>query len=39
MNNLPVVMQIIGPAFQEGLANTFEKFHPELKRNPLAVQP
>jgi aspartyl-tRNA(Asn)/glutamyl-tRNA(Gln) amidotransferase subunit A len=42
VNNLPVGMQIIGPAFQEGrilnVAHTFESLHPELKRNPVAVQ-
>ncbi|WP_042684005.1 Asp-tRNA(Asn)/Glu-tRNA(Gln) amidotransferase GatCAB subunit A [Caldalkalibacillus thermarum] len=42
VNDLPVGMQIVGPAFQEGrilnVADTFEKLHPELKRSPVALQ-
>ncbi|MED4971057.1 amidase [Parageobacillus toebii] len=42
VNDLPVGMQIVGPAFQESrilsVADTFEKLHPELKRSPLVLQ-
>lgn len=38
---LPVGMQIVGPAFGEGkilnVADVFEKLHPELKQNPIAL--
>jgi aspartyl-tRNA(Asn)/glutamyl-tRNA(Gln) amidotransferase subunit A len=39
---LPIGMQIVGPAFQEGkilnIADVFEKLHPELKQNPIALK-
>ena len=39
---LPVGMQIVGPAFGEvkilNVADVFEKLHPELKQNPIALR-
>ncbi|WP_342512086.1 amidase [Sporosarcina sp. FSL K6-1522] len=41
VNNLPVGMQIIGPAFSEGrilnVAHTLEQLHPEFKQKPTAI--
>lgn len=42
INNLPIGMQIIGPAFEEArilnVAHTFEQIHPELSQIPSAIQ-
>lgn len=41
VNNLPVGMQIVGPAFSEGrilnVAHTLEQLHPEFKQKPAAL--
>lgn len=42
VNNLPVGMQIVGPAFAEGrilnVAHTLEQIHPEFKKTPVGIQ-
>lgn len=41
VNNLPVGLQIIGPAFSEGrilnVAHTLEQLHPEFKQKPTSI--
>lgn len=41
VDNLPVGMQIVGPAFKEGrilnVAHTLEQIHPEFRQNPAAI--